>query len=65
MVCNEDGICCLNYKEFTDILSVENNVYPKWIRASRLRGEKYMVSGSDGKLGHKIGLSDFPGKIFK
>ena len=65
LVCNQDGICCLDYKEYSNILSVESSIYPKWIKASRLRGEKYMITGSDGKLGHKIGNSDFPNKIFK
>ena len=64
LVCNEDGICCLDWKEFATVISTESTTYPKWISASRMKGEKYSVSGRDGKLKHKIGNSDFPRKIF-
>lgn len=55
LVCNEDGICCLNYEEFKTVIAVENRNYPKWIKATRQKREKYSVTGSDGKLGYKIG----------
>ncbi|OQY02604.1 MAG: hypothetical protein B6I26_00155 [Desulfobacteraceae bacterium 4572_130] len=64
LICNNDGICCLNYQEFGTVLSVENKMFPKWIKASRLKKEKYSVSGSDGKLSYKIGNNKFPEKIF-
>jgi hypothetical protein len=64
LVCNEDGICCLNWKEFETIISVENRVFPKWIAATRRKNEKYTIWGRDGKLKHKIGNSDFPEKLF-
>ncbi|MCK4330350.1 hypothetical protein KAX02_10955 [candidate division WOR-3 bacterium] len=64
LVCNDDGICCLDYTEFSTVLSIENLVFPKWIRVSRMKGEKYSVSGSDGRLKHKIGDSDFPKKVY-
>ncbi len=64
LVCNDDGICCLNFNEFKTIISYKNKFYPKWIRVSRRRGEKYYVTGSDGALKHKIGNSDYPEKLF-
>lgn len=64
LLCNNNGICCLNFQEFCTILSIESKNFPKWIKASRLKGEKYSVSGSDGKLKYKIGNIDFPHKIY-
>ncbi len=63
-VCNEDGICCLNFHEFSTIISLGNKKFPKWVRISRMKREKYSVSGSDNKLNYKIGDSDFPKKIY-
>jgi len=65
LICNEDGICCLDWSEFTTVISTESELYPKWIGVSRMKGEKYSVWGSDGELRHKIGNSDFPRKIFE
>ena len=65
LVCNDNGICCLTFEELCLVLSIENQNFPKWIKASRLKGEKYAISGSDGKLRYKIGNSDFPSKIYK
>ena len=64
LVCNEDGICCLDWQEFATVISTESTMYPKWISVSRMKGEKYSVWGRDGKLKHKIGNNDFPRKIF-
>jgi len=55
LICNEDGICCLNIQEFKTVIAVENINYPKWIKAIRQKREKYSVSGSDGTLTYKIG----------
>jgi len=55
LICNEDGICCLNFEEFKTVIAVENQNYPKWIKATRQKREKYAVTGSDGKLTYKIG----------
>jgi hypothetical protein len=62
-VCNDDGICCLDWKEFCRIISIDSKNYPKWIKISRKRNEKYSVYGIDGNLKHKIGNSDFPNKL--
>jgi len=63
LVCNGDGICCLNFEEFKIIISPKNNLYPKWIKVFRRKREKYSVTGSDGALNYKIGNSDFPNKL--
>ncbi len=55
LICNDDGVCCLNFDEFRTVIAVENMNFPKWIKAIRQKREKYSVSGSDGKLSYKIG----------
>lgn len=65
LLCNDDGICCLNFQEFCTVTSIESEIFPKWIKAQRQQGEKYAVSGSDGELKYKIGNSDFPRKIYE
>lgn len=62
-VCSDDGICCLNWKEFCNIISIDSDNYPKWIKVNRKKNEKYSVYGIDGDLRHKIGNSDFPNKL--
>jgi len=64
-ICNEDGICCLDWSEFATVISPESKLYPKWVGISRKKGEKYSVWGSDGELSHKVGNSDFPRKILE
>lgn len=65
LICNEDGICCLDWSEFTTVISTESKLYPKWVAVSRMKGEKYSVWGSDGELKHKVGNIDFPRKVFE
>ncbi len=65
LACGEDGICCLNWDEFRTVISIESTQFPKWVSVSRMEGEKYAVNGSEGRLTHKIGKSDFPRKIFE
>ncbi len=64
LICNEDGICCLNWHEFNTVISVENTQYPKWVSVSRMKKEKYSIWGRDGEIKYKIGNVDFPRKIF-
>jgi len=64
LICNDDGICCLNFKEFSQLVFVGSSNQTKWIRVRRSPREKYTVTGSDGELRYKIGDSDFPQKIF-
>lgn len=63
LVCNDDGICCLDYDELAQVIFFGNIGQTKFIRVSRSPREKYMVSGSDGKLKHKIGDNEFPRKV--
>ena len=65
LICNDDGICCLNFQEIAQLILVGNMDQTKSIRVSRSPHEKYAVSGTDGKLKHKIGNSDFPRKVLE
>lgn len=64
-VCNDDGICCLRLHELSSIISLKSRNYPKTVRVSRKKREKYTVSGSDNRLNYKIGNSDFPKKLYE
>jgi len=64
LICNDDGICCLDYKEVSQLVMVGNMDQAKSIAVSRSTRQKYSVSGTDGKLIYKIGNSDFPQKVF-
>lgn len=63
LVCNDDGVVCLNYSEVKQILNDQHGVI-EWISATRHKREMYEVKGSDGELGFKIAPNDFPEKIF-
>jgi hypothetical protein len=63
LVCNDDGIVCLNERELRQVLDDEF-LATESIRVHRNPREKYSVSGTDGKLKLKIGESDFPKKLF-
>lgn len=61
-VCNEDGICCINFEEYCAVqCSTGNGV--KWVSVERSKGQEYRVRGSDGELHHKIADSEFPSKM--
>ena len=59
LVCNKDGIVCINNKTLKLILD-DDHEEVEWISASRLARESYAIKGSDGKLKFKINLNDFP-----
>lgn len=61
LVCRDDGIVCLSYTQLKGVL--DENFTTEWIRVARRKREKYMVSGSDGKLRVKIGENEFPSKV--
>lgn len=65
LICNDDGICCLSYDELAQVIFFGNVGQSKFVRVSRSPREKYAVSGSDGKLKHKIGDSEFPEKVLR
>jgi|SRR5579872_4366538 len=63
LVCNDDGVVCLDYSELKVIL--DEQVSPiEWISATRHKRQMYAVKGSNGALGFKIGQNDFPEKMF-
>jgi hypothetical protein len=64
LVCNDDGIVCLNFSELKQVLNNQHDLV-EWISVARGPREKYEVKGHDGKLHFKIGNSDFPAKIFE
>ncbi len=64
LVCGEDGIVTLSFDEVKQILNDAHGDV-EWISASRNPRKEYTIKGSDGKLGRKVGKSDFPGKIIK
>ena len=63
LVCNEDGICCISYPEFRTLIAIESGCFPKWIKTTRQKREKYLVTGSDGKLSYKIGENSLKSSI--
>jgi hypothetical protein len=63
LICNDDGICCLDFDELSQVIYFGTTNISKSIRVSRSPREKYAVSGTDGKLSHKIGDNEFPKKV--
>ena len=64
LVNSNDGICCLDYKEFRNILDY-NHEESEGIRVSRKLKQSYRLSGRDGKLKYTIAPSSFPSKIIE
>jgi hypothetical protein len=62
LICHNDGIVGLNFDELKEILD-DNHEEIEWIGVKRRKRELYAVSGSDGKLKHKIAHHDFIKKI--
>jgi hypothetical protein len=63
LVCNDDGVVCLNYEELKEILDDQHDAF-EWISATRHKREMYSVKGSNGELNLKVGQNDFPRKLF-
>ncbi|MCL2649131.1 MAG: hypothetical protein FWD61_19385 [Phycisphaerales bacterium] len=63
LVCNDDGIVCLSHEEVARILNPQQET-TKWIRADRRPRHMYSVTGSDGNLEFKVGVSDYQVKLF-
>jgi hypothetical protein len=63
LVCNDDGVVCLNYSELRMLLDCQHDPI-EWISATRHKREMYSVKGSNGELGCKIGQNEFPDKLF-
>jgi len=63
LVCRDDGIACLNYRELVAVLG-EIKEATQWLAVARNPREKYRISGSHGGLKHKIADSQFPERLF-
>jgi hypothetical protein len=59
LVCWTDGMVCLELSEVANLLGVGSSEQA-WIRAERLRGKSYSVSGSGGELPSKKARGIFP-----
>ena len=64
LVCNDDGLVCLDYSELMDILENQRDRM-EWISASRHKREMYTVKGPNGQLDLKVGQKDFLEKLFR
>ncbi len=58
LVCGMDGICCIDYVEFSQVISsiIDNEI--KYVSVSRFKNQQYQVSGTDGEIKHKFADSD-------
>lgn len=56
-VCNDDGLCCVDFKDYFKLISDLREGQTKSISISRFKNEQYYVSGSDGELKNKISES--------
>jgi hypothetical protein len=63
LVCGEDGVACLTWSEFKNVL--DDNYEPiEWIKVSRKARQQYTVKGSDNRRGFKVADSEFPAKVW-
>ncbi len=58
-VCGHDGICCLEFDQFKQVLDHVHES-AEWVRIKRGPRESYAVSGSDGRFKGKVSDCDFP-----
>jgi len=63
-VCGHDGICCLEFDEFKNVLDYVHEEI-EWVSVKRRKHEKYSVAGKDGELRGKVAEGDFIKKICK
>ncbi len=63
LVCDDDGIACLSKSDFAEIIDT-TSYGAKWIRITRRPRKMYSVFGSDGELKRKVGVGEFPKKLF-
>jgi len=63
LVCRDDGIACLTYRELVAVLGEIKNP-SQWLAAARKPREKYRISGSYADLKYKIADSQFPERLF-
>lgn len=63
LVCRDDGVACLNYRELVAVLG-EMKEATQWLAVARKPREKYGINGSHGGLKYKIADSQFPKRLF-
>jgi hypothetical protein len=64
LICGDDGVASLNYSELKTVLDKEHKQSER-ISISRPPRGKYKIKGTDGSLKNRIGINEFPGKIFR
>ena len=66
LVCRDDGVACLNYRELVAVLGEIGAIKAttQWLAVSRKPREKYRINGSHGSLKYKIADSQFPERLF-
>ena len=62
LIYGSDGITCISYLELKKVLD-EYYEETEWIKLSRLPGQSYTLTGTDGVLDHKITSANFPRDI--
>lgn len=62
LVCNSDGIVGLSFEELKMVLD-HNHSEIEWIRVDRTKGKLYKITGSDGALEFKVGMTDYINKV--
>ena len=60
-VCGGDGVCVVPLGEVLDIAGPRGG----WVAAARPYGRSYAVSGSAGRLTHKVPRSDWPRRLIE
>ncbi len=53
-VCKDDGICCVPFDDFSCLINSIDEKNNKTIQISRMKREKYKVTGTDGEIKHKF-----------
>lgn len=57
-VCGMDGICCIDYLDFCQVVSKVMVNEVKYVSVSRFKNQQYQVSGTDGEIKHKFADTD-------
>jgi hypothetical protein len=64
LVCGSDGIVCLSTAELDRVFDSEHQPV-EWVKASRRKREKYVVTSSDDRRGVRVADSDFPARVLE
>lgn len=54
LVCGEDGLCCVRWEEFQQLIYTIEDEETKAVSVARFKGYQYSVSGTDGTINHKF-----------